>query len=340
MKLAVALVCFCLAGCEGLQITKAAVAPANHTEEAASPEAATPTEGRTCPSITNTKDVLFWGMLLDGKDHSQGKSAYNWHGFSPAYKSLSFILTKKGKDELDYDMLMKTRDICCKKEMESNPTFNWAGMRQGHYEPPVFKNFGCMECEHLKQIIADVPEEYMKVTKGTNRFVKTDNSTKFAKTCGDIESVLLRPKSVSKTQKLFKALIKDYNKDMKTKVTHEEKIERLAQYLMDFAFLHPWGNGNGRFRTLQLNHEVRRLGLGCGAMMYNNNKDLYFLTRATYIAKIKEGIAMYDQAISTGQSPWVDPDVVAKHKEQFSPELVMPGLLDCKEANSKKGSIE
>jgi len=331
MKLAVAIVCFCLAGCEGLKV---AVPPA-------AAEAATPTEGRTCPDISNTKDVLFWGMLLDGKDHTQGKSAYNWHGFSPAYKSLSFILAKKaGKDELSYDMLMKTRKICCAKEMESNPTFDWAGMRQGHYEPPVFKNFGCMECEHLKQIIAEVPEEYMKVTKGTNRFAKTDNSTKFAKTCGDIETVLLRPKSVKKTQHLFKELIAAYNKDMKTKVEKEEKIERLAQYLRDFAFLHPWGNGNGRFRTLQLNHEVRRLGLGCGAMMYNNNKDLYFLTKETYIAKIKEGIAMYDQAITTGQSPWVDPAVVENHKAQFSPEKVMPGLLDCKEANSKKGSIE
>jgi len=327
MKLAV-IACFCLAGCEGLRVFPSA----SLVQKA----------DATCPDISDHDNVLFWGMILDGKDHSQGKSAYNWHDFKNAYKSLAFMMKEKPDEPLSYDLLMKARKICCNPEKQST-AFDWAAERPSAYEGAMFRGYACLECDHLKTIIDETPKAYMHVKKGTtNSFAKTQ-----PKSCDDIESVRLRPKSIEKTQKLFKELIHEYNQDIKTKVTDEEKLARLATYLKEFAFLHPWGNGNGRFRTMMMNREVRRLGLGCGAMMYNNNKDLYYLKKETYVEKLQEGIAMYHSAVKTGTSPWVDEAVVAAHKERFAPEKVMPGLMDCEAAQSvttgartKKGSVE
>jgi len=329
MKLAVAIICFCFAGCEGLRVF-----PTSQTQKSAF-------DLSKCPDITDTDSVFFWGMLLDGKDHAQGKGAYDWHDFKRAYKSMSYILTEKPDEEIKFDLLMKTRKICCAPEKltgTNQASFDWAGEIQGNYEGPVFHQYSCLECQHLKQIIAETPKAYMHVKKGKNSFAKEKHAT--ANVCPDIASVNLKTKSVEKTQDLFKQLIHEYNSDIKTKVTREDKLARLATYLKEFAFLHPWGNGNGRFRTMMMNREVRRLGLGCGAMMYNNNKDLYYLTKETYIAKLNEGLSMYEQAMETGTSPWVNEDVVAKHKETFNPEITMPGLLACRAANWAKGSVE
>jgi len=289
-------------------------------------------------------------MLLDGKDHSQGKGAYDWHGFKTAYKSFSYVLKTEPAGDLNFDHLMKARDICCKTSKtkenthdhhgkdtpQTNHDFDWAGEHPGKYEGPVFRRYGCLECEHMKQLIAETPPEFMTVKHGKNSFAKTSTVA----VCDDIERVRLKPKSIGQTKKYLKELIAKYNTEVLQLATNDEKLVRLATFLKEFAFLHPWGNGNGRFRTMIMNREVRRLGLGCGAMMYNNNKDLYFLKLETYIAKIKEGLSMYDRAVTSGISPWVDEAVVAKHKVEFAPEITMPGLLDCKAANTRKGSVE
>merc|ERR1719265_2003378 len=143
---------------------------------------------------------------------------------------------------------------------------------------------------------------------------------------------------VSEVKETYKQMMADYTADVDKLTTKKDKVVRLAYYLKDFAFLHPWGNGNGRFRTMQLIHEVRRLGLGCGTLMYNNNKDLYYLTKKVYIEKIEEGIAMYDKAAATGKSPWLDQEIVARHKARFSPNITMPGLMNCRNAEYTKTS--
>jgi len=285
-----------------------------------------------CPDVAgDTDNVLFWGMLLDGKDHVKGKDAYDWHGFDEAYKALKFLLTEKPEEPLEFEHLMKARHICCDHAAGAN--FGWAGMKPVMYEGPVFRSYTCVECEHMKALIADVPAEFFKIGKGANK-----NLARSPSGCKDYASVFLRPKSVSETQTKFKELISAYNSDVEKLTNKKDKLVRLAYYLKDFAFLHPWGNGNGRFRTMQLNHEVRRLGLGCGTLMYNNNKDLYYITKKTYIEKIEEGIAMYDKAMATGKSPWLDADLVARHKARFSPNITMPGLMNCRNAEYTKTS--
>jgi hypothetical protein len=274
-----------------------------------------------CPDVVNqTENVLFWGMILDGKDHSKGKEAYDWHGFKDAYKALQFMLATKPDEPLEWTHLMKVRNVVVPK---NGKNFGWARSAQD-LEGPVFRSYTCLECEHMKTLIADVPQEFWKIKMGTHQKKSADGS------CPDYASVFLKPKSVSTTQQTFQKLIEEYNADMEKLTDRSEKLDRLTSFLKDYAFLHPWGNGNGRFRALMLNHEVRRLGLGCGAMMYNNNKDLYYITKKVYRQKIDEGIAMYDKAMASGTSPWVDENVVAEHKKRFDPDVVMPGLTQCR----------
>merc|ERR1719161_2134735 len=186
----------------------------------------------------------------------------------------------------------------------------------------------------MKALIDDVPRELFKISNGNNTHLEQNENA-----CPDYSQVLLKPKSVKQTQKLFKEYLDAYNADMETLTIKTDKLDRLASFLKDYAFLHPWGNGNGRFRALMLNHEIRRLGLGCGSFMYNNNKDLYYITKKMYVEKIKEGIAAYNTAIATGKSPWTDEDVVEKHKARFNPNITMPGLMNCRNAEYTKTSL-
>jgi hypothetical protein len=186
----------------------------------------------------------------------------------------------------------------------------------------------------MKALLADVPIDLFKIKKGANANLKRS-----PKSCPDYKSVFLRPKSPKETQTRFKSMIADYNADVEKLTDKEAKLVRLASFLKDYAFLHPWGNGNGRFRTMMLNHELRRLKISCGSLMYNNNKDLYYITKKVYLVKIKEGIEMYDKAIATGESPWVNPAVIAQHKARFSPNITMPGLLNCRNAEYTKTSL-
>merc|ERR1719240_2037210 len=214
-----------------------------------------------------------------------------------------------------------------------DPAFDWAGEQASHYEGPIFKSYTCLDCTHMKKMIDDVPKTLWDIKNGTNALLaKNENA------CPGYKHVLLKPKSVSQTQKLFKKYLDEYNADMEKLTEKTDQLDRLASFLKDYTFLHPWGNGNGRFRTLMLNHEVRRLGLGCGTFMYNNNKDLYFITKTLYRQKIEEGIEMYNKAMATGQSPWLDEAVVEKHKQRFDPDLVMPGLTKCRGTEFTKGS--
>merc|ERR1719161_586146 len=282
-----------------------------------------------CPDIANDqKNVLFWGMLLDGKDHTKGKHAYDWHGFQFAYQAMHLLLTTEPDEPLEYEHLLKARRIVEK----ASGRFGWAKTALD-YEGPVFNSYTCLECKFMKALVDDVPQEFFRFSQGKNR-----NSGRSNASCPDYKGVFLRPKPVSETQQKLKELLSAYNSDIEKLTTKKEKLVRLASYLKDFTFLHPWGNGNGRFRTMQLIHEVRRLGLGCGVFMYNNNKDLYFMLKKTYAEKIEEGIEMYERGMQTGTSPWLDADVVAKHKARFNPDDIMPGLSNCRKYEYTKTS--
>jgi hypothetical protein len=95
-----------------------------------------------------------------------------------------------------------------------------------------------------------------------------------------------------------------YNEEVKTCSNNDERIVALARLLMNLAYTHPLGDRNGRSRLLLLQFELRRAGIACGTMAFNNGKNVYYDTLDSYVERIKEGIQMYDDAMKTGKNPW------------------------------------
>merc|ERR1712146_462172 len=97
----------------------------------------------------------------------------------------------------------------------------------------------------------------------------------------------------------------------------DELLEILVSFTRSFAFLHPFSNGNGRLRNILLQRELRRLGIACGTMMFNYNKDAFVDGFSRQVSKIKEGIRMFDEAVASGKNPWLDQVTVEKHNADF-----------------------
>eukprot|EP00931_Biecheleriopsis_adriatica_P003317 TRINITY_DN10480_c0_g3_i1.p1 TRINITY_DN10480_c0_g3~~TRINITY_DN10480_c0_g3_i1.p1 ORF type:complete len:230 (-),score=49.82 TRINITY_DN10480_c0_g3_i1:174-863(-) len=95
------------------------------------------------------------------------------------------------------------------------------------------------------------------------------------------------------------------------------RLQALAWLLRNLAFLHPLGDKNGRSRLCLLQYELRRLGIGRGTFMYNNNKDIYFEPVAVYVLKLREGISMYKRAATTKSNPWADVTQQKLHQEKY-----------------------
>ncbi|CAJ1328955.1 unnamed protein product [Effrenium voratum] len=95
-----------------------------------------------------------------------------------------------------------------------------------------------------------------------------------------------------------------------------DPLALLSSLLKGLALLHPLPerDRNGRSRLLLLQRELRRLNLACGTMNYNNNNND---SVETYTLKLREGIAMYEEAAASQRNPWLDPTKAAKHLTTF-----------------------
>lgn len=119
----------------------------------------------------------------------------------------------------------------------------------------------------------------------------------------------------------LRLLLDRYNADIRSTTLHDDELRLhiLARFLRSFAWLHPFADCNGRTRVLVLQRELQRLGLGCGAIMFNNNADIYFETTDTYAAKLREGISMYKIASDThdDRNPWLNHARRDEHLAKF-----------------------
>lgn len=123
-------------------------------------------------------------------------------------------------------------------------------------------------------------------------------------------------------QSTIQGLFNMYNVKIAGAVLPDEKLSAIAWLMRNMAFLHPLEDQNGRSRLMLLQHELRRLGLACGTMNYNNNHNIYVDDVDTYVAKLKEGIKMYDQAAHSGVNPWSEDfsDFDHVHRVEFQRE--------------------
>lgn len=133
-------------------------------------------------------------------------------------------------------------------------------------------------------------------------------------------------------------LTAEYNSQMSITPAHEA-LPVIAKFMKNIAYLHPLNNRNGRFRLMLLQFELRRRGIACGTMMWNNNKNIYFETVEEYTLRIQEGIDAFNEAQSSGfvSNPWQGQDAVQRHLSRF-PDTTNGTLEACwKSVGCQKG---
>lgn len=245
---------------------------------------------------------LEWGLVIDGKDADKGEKAYDGEGFEKhRLEALPYTLALDTTGTLQMEVVMKMA------QLGGLPEFRFGCCPLMDYLPTCMR---ALDCKSRAAAIADLSEEFVKTTKDDGGCVNDTTTVPYP---GTTQSALTR-------------LVEDYAEKsswLLSRPSSDEgsKLKLLATFLRKFAWLHPFSDHNGRVRTLILQLELRRFDLGC-AMMYNNNRDVFFMSLGTYVEKIREGIHMCSLAIKTGKNPWLLPAEKKKHLDRF-------GALKC-----------
>jgi len=176
------------------------------------------------------------------------------------------------------------------------------------YRPTKQHMNGRLSClsladENLKEeLLVDLPLNILDVNRNPN---------------GSIHTILQKGFGEPELKKHLAEIALQYNNDQQEAGDAPHQLRNLAKFLRSLAWLHPFTNGNGRLRNLILQRELRRLQLGCGAMMFNNNADIYFESSMVFVKKILEGIAVAKHALKHRQNPWHDAAFVHAHLRAF-----------------------
>jgi len=99
---------------------------------------------------------------------------------------------------------------------------------------------------------------------------------------------------------------------------HHLVMNRCAEVAFDYAMLHPYYDGNGRTRTLLLNHCLTSHGLH-SVLMYDNNRGMIQMkqNQSVYTQTVLEGYCLWELAVNTGENPWVQQDTIDRHNQKF-----------------------
>ena len=270
---------------------------------------------------------LLWALAIDGKDAPQGPNifGYNRCGFALFLAVYPYALGEAGNTDLSLavleDLVARIQYIRHKDgyravggKFQTIPT---------HDHMP--ECFHVLSCDARSRVIATVPAEIVDI-RHTGYPHEGRYSKDFVKNC-TIDFVTPRNDRSFNIRDTLDRLITNYTRTLKNIPSNDldGKIMTLARLLKSFAWLHPFPDGNGRLRTIILQRELRRLGLGHAAFMYNNNRDVYFIDDEMYVAKIKEGIRMADIGLQTKANPWQDTANRKAHRRHFPTPFVAPG---------------
>jgi len=230
------------------------------------------------------KDETHWGIWIDGRDAYHGENFYG-RTYSQSVEPALKKMYARAKLNLQPDMIL-FRDVAELVNETFREDVGYHGLTG-----PVRRCLKKFDTEHFNEIMGDV--------------IVMDKTFHYKKNATKGEQV--------------SELFEEYNKKQRLAFGQPEEQIRAIGFLMhNLGFAHPLRDHNGRVRLLLLQHELRRLGLGCGAMLYNNNRDMCFNTPTETKEKIKEGMLMYKEWQETGENPWTDPANRQKHLTTFA----------------------
>jgi len=233
---------------------------------------------------------LDWSMFIDGEFARDGAQAFGPEFTRDILKAWHELQHLSGP--IDAQNLREIHRVACHQGDLRDP---------GQQVYPQL--YECTNGKHLlngsaAQLMEDLPEGVVKVGRSSD---------------GSIEQ--LQPRQVldsSEIMTLLDQIVQSYNENLPVRGS----LESLSVFLRSLAWLHPFADCNGRTRILLLQRELRRLKLGCGAFMYNNNVNIYVSTTEEFKQSILEGIDMAQRSLSLGANPW-DNLAVEKHHLNF-----------------------
>jgi len=252
----------------------------------------------TCPHLGQPHQAL-WGLFMDGRDASHGRCGYGCQyadSMTTALKGMYRMLDRK---ELPVDRLT-VHHFHRIKDMTHRDWRNFDN-------PAAHQVRSCHSVMHHEDV----------------RHIMQDITT--------INRWSYQPGHPVDYDRVLSGLFHTYNQGVAEAATTDDLLKHLARLLRDIAFIHPLTGGNGRSRLLLLQYELRRLNIACGAMMWNNNKDMYFDTLETTILKIKEGIEVFQEASQEGfaENPWSRQATIDRHFQRFPLRDTDAALLSC-----------
>lgn len=256
-----------------------------------------------------------WGVFVDGKDAADPRSPhiYDWdrNFFQKVSKTLSTVYANEennvGKKDLTIDQIERYRTMSY-SDLEYGQPGDFAARE---IMPDCTDK---MDCKDVLSLLVHIPKTLYTSSHGD-------------KSCP--RGLMAAPYEDKKS--MLKHILEHYNKKInkvkgETQAEKEQLLDALVAFTRSFAFLHPYANGNGRLRNILLQREIRRLGLGCGTMMYNNNKDAFVDGHDRQVGKVREGIRMFNEAVKTDKNPWISPETIKMHKVNFQ---TLNGLERC-----------
>jgi len=257
-----------------------------------------------CEKVANEQ---MWGVWIDGRSATKGKDAYG-KGYHRAVMSSLQSVYQLVPDGADANL-----DIYL--QVMRNLQQSWRS-----FPNPIRKE--------IKQCHEDaMPEDTIRKIMTTVQVVDADYLPEEPMTAQGYGNMLTK-------------LFADYASEVSGYPGRESELFSMAKLLQNMAFLHPLGDQNGRSRLALLQYMLRQRKLGCGTMMHNNNKNIYFETASNYAKSLDEGIKIYETASKTGFliNPWQTEEVQTSHAILFPQPQYMHKLHDCWQTMQNAGN--
>jgi len=276
----------------------------------------------TCPPMplneSQWESGPFWGLFIDGHAAIRGPHAFD--GDHDFFRKVSSSLSRMYASELTTEgreaPTIRLLEQIHWDQFGETPEHGGGGNHPGGTGiVPQCTNL--MDCDDRTSLLDHIPVEFYTSSEPCHHD--------------------LHLKSLPYPKELLEYIIGDYEQGIQDSLRSGRRRTVIKDNLMGtlgifsrrFGLLHPFREGNGRLRNFLVQRELRRLGLACGAMMYNFNKDVFVDGHERYLGKLKEGIAVFQEAIKTRVNPWALEGAAERHKLQF------PGLRGLEECYKK-----